>query len=118
MKRFCLIKYNTTDSLIIRDWLYSGTEIYGDRKFEKAYSIKSPYTDLFTTPKLAAYLGVSESFVKRNIKEHRLPHRAIGPYYYFEEEDTAAWIEFLKSRLCDPKCRLPNREELFGRWSE
>jgi excisionase family DNA binding protein len=116
METFCLIKYNTTDSLTIRNWIYEAAEIYGTRKLQKAYSYEVPYTDRFTTRDLAAYLGVDQTFVKRNVSKHSLPHRRIGPYYYFDKEDMAAWVDFLRTRLRDIKCKFPNRGELINKW--
>ncbi len=115
MKSFCSVKYNTTDSLKIRDWVYRTASIYGKRKFIKAHSVKAPYTERLTTSRLADLLGVSQDFVKGSVRSG-LPHSKRGPYSFFEEEHIPIWIEFLQSRLRDPKCKFPNRKELIKRW--
>lgn len=107
-----MIRYNATDAKLIRDWIYEKATVYGKRKFEKAFSINKTYLELITSPKLASHLGVAVDFVKKNARKGLVPSKKIGPYYYFEEKDISIWEEFLKSRLSDTKCKLPNREYL------
>lgn len=115
MKSFAQMRYNTSASVAIRDWLYDGATIFGDRKRLEAYAPDSSYSDKTTTPRLARILGVAEDFIKRNVWKHQLPHNRIGPYFHFDEEHVAAWKEFLRARLRDPRCRLPNRAALVER---
>lgn len=116
MVSFAMIRYNTTDSVKIRDWLYEDATIYGIRKHQKAYSTVLPYTDRFSTKKLVSHLGVAKDFIKKNIKRDHLPHCNVGPYYYFEENQIKCWEEFLINRLKDVKCKLPNRVNLRDKW--
>jgi hypothetical protein len=116
MQSFCHMRYNTTDSVKIRDWIYDSASIYGERKYRKAHSANVPYTDRLTTSRLATFLGVAPDFIKKFARQKGLPHRKVGPYYYFEREDVPYWTEFLKSRLSDPRCKLPNRHELIEKW--
>ncbi|MCA1643767.1 MAG: helix-turn-helix domain-containing protein [Acidobacteria bacterium] len=116
MRSFCHMRYNTTDSVKIRDWIYDSASIYGERKYRRAHSANVPYTSRLTTAKLATFLGVAPDFVKKVARQNVLPHRKVGHYYYFEQEDVPLWTEFLKTRLIDPKCKFPNRHELIEKW--
>ncbi len=116
MTSFCAVRYGQTDSIRIRDWLYADATIYGNRKYAKAHGKSTTYHDSLNTPALALHLGVSETFVKKNIRKHELPHKQIGPYYVFDDDMVPAWEEFLRARLRDPRCKLPNRDQLRSRW--
>lgn len=115
---FVKMLYCSRDSIIIRDWLYSNSKYYGERKYEKAYKELYSYKKQFTTTDLAKYLGVSADFIKTNQDKYpELPvNKTKGGNRYFKDKDIVQWVNFLKSRLKDPKTRLPNKEELILKW--
>lgn len=115
---FMKMLFCSRDSIKIRDWLYDGAEIYGERKHSIAYEEIFNYKKQFTTTHMAAYLGVSVDFIKSNLKKHpHLPvHKTSGGLRYFLKEEKKQWVDFLRIQLEDPKSRLPNKNELINKW--
>lgn len=48
---------------------------------------------LMDIDELAAYLGVTESFVRRLIHERRIPFHKIGKFIRFRHADIETWIQ-------------------------
>lgn len=119
MKSFCQICYGTQESLKLRDWLYSEATIYGQRKHDTVFSyesLPSMLSQTLTTTQLAQRLGTSIYFIQENVFKYKLPHIMVGALCCFKEEHLSAWENFLKERLCTPRSRFKNKEELRKRW--
>ena len=114
MVSFCHMSYNISDSRLIRDWVYSGSTIFGARKFNRAYEDKILKSERITTNRLAGSLDIGEQVVRSAMKKFpELPRRRVGQgYYYFEPEDIPAWRSFLRRKLENNMCHLPNRAQL------
>lgn len=87
MQSFCAIEYNTTDSVLIRDWVYSDAKYFGERRYSSAYSQQKSYLELFGVKALSDVLGIGIAALKGILKKYDLPCKRRGPYRFFENED-------------------------------
>ncbi|NOU99487.1 hypothetical protein GC097_05530 [Paenibacillus sp. LMG 31457] len=113
------ITYNKTDAMRIREWVYEGATIYGQRKRDIAYSARYQKEEISSTI-LKHYLDVSKEYIHRGINVFKLPHKRSGNRFVFNESDVEAWVQHLKKELSssDPKSgpKLKNLNALKKRW--
>lgn len=113
------ITYNKTDALRIREWVYEGATIYGQRKRDIAYSARFQKDEISSTI-LKYYLGVTKEYIHRGIHVFKLPHKTFGNRFVFNESDVEEWVRHLKKELSssEPKSgpKIKNLIALRKRW--
>ena len=100
---YCSIEYNTTDSVKIRDWVYSDANYFGARRRCSAYSQMKSYLELFGLKALSDVLGIGIDAMKRIVKKYNLPCKQRGPYRFFENEDLLLICDILRNARPDLK---------------
>lgn len=106
MQSFCSIEYNTTDSVLIRNWVYSDAIYFGARRHYAAYSQMKSYLELFGVKALSEVLEIGIDALKRILKKYDLPCQQRGPYRFFENVDLILICATLRDYRPDLKDRL------------
>ena len=106
MQSYCSIEYNTTDSVLIRNWVYSDAIYFGARRHYAAYSQMKSYLELFGVKALSEVLEIGIDALKRILKKYDLPCQQRGPYRFFENADLILICATLRDYRPDLKERL------------
>jgi hypothetical protein len=106
MQSFCSIEYNTTDSVLIRNWVYSDAKHFGARRHYAAYSQVKSYLELFGVKALSDVLEIGLDALMKILKKYNLPCQRRGPYRFFENADLVLICVTLRDFRPDLKERL------------